>query len=95
MTTIIITIILCVISLVFNIFLITSLNINLKKIEIYESWILNYKEIVKETYLLLKQVDDKEIFEKDDEVGAVFSNIREIIQDLKEKTYEEDFNKKN
>lgn len=93
--TIIITIILCVISLVLNIFLITSLNINLKKIEIYESWILNYQEIVKETYLLLKEVDDKEIFEKDDEVGAVFSNIREIIQDLKEKTYEEDFNKKN
>ena len=93
--TIIITIILCVISLVLNIFLITSLNINLKKIEIYESWILNYQEIVKETYLLLKEVDDKEIFEKDDEVGAVFSNIREIIQYLKEKTYEEDFNKKN
>ena len=93
--TIIITIILCVISLVLNIFLITSLNINLKKIEIYESWIVNYQEIVKETYLLLKEVDDKEIFEKDDEVGAVFSNIREIIQDLKEKTYEEDFNKKN
>lgn len=93
--TLIITIILCVISLVLNIFLITSLNINLKKIEIYESWIVNYQEIVKETYLLLKEVDDKEIFEKDDEVGAVFSNIREIIQDLKEKTYEEDFNKKN
>ncbi len=93
--TIIITIILCVISLVLNIFLITSLNINLKKIQIYESWILNYQEIVKETYLLLKEVDDKEIFEKDDEVGAVFSNIREIIQDLKEKTYEEDFDKKN
>lgn len=93
--TLIITIILCVISLVLNIFLITSLNINLKKIEIYESWILNYQEIVKETYLLLKEVDDKEIFEKDDEVGAVFSNIREIIQDLKEKTYEEDFDKKN
>lgn len=93
--TIIITIILCVISLVLNIFLITSLNINLKKIEIYESWILNYQKIVKETYLLLKEVDDKEIFEKDDEVGAVFSNVREIIQDLKEKTYEEDFNKKN
>ena len=93
--TIIITIILCVISLVLNIFLITSLNINLKKIEIYESWILNYQKIVKETYLLLKEVDNKEIFEKDDEVGAVFSNIREIIQDLKEKTYEEDFDKKN
>jgi hypothetical protein len=93
--TIIITIILCVISLILNIFLITSLNINLKKIQIYESWILNYQEIVKETYLLLKEVDDKEIFEKDDEVGAVFSNIREIIQDLKEKTYEEDFDKKN
>lgn len=93
--TLIITIILCVISLVLNIFLITSLNINLKKIEIYESWIVNYQEIVKETYLLLKEVDDKEIFEKDDEVGAVFSNIREIIQDLKEKTYEEDFDKKN
>lgn len=93
--TIIIIIILFVISLVLNIFLLTSLKINLKKIEIYESWILNYREIVKETYMSLKKVDDKEIFEKDDDVGAAFSNIMEIIQDLQEKTYEEDFDKKN
>ena len=93
--TIIIIIILFVISLVLNIFLLTSLKINLKKIEIYESWILNYREIVKETYMSLKKVDDKEIFEKDDDVGAAFSNIMEIIQDLQEKTHEEDFDKKN
>jgi len=93
--TIIIISILFVISLVLNIFLLTSLKINLKKIEIYESWILNYREIVEKTYMSLKKVDDKEIFEKDDDVGAAFSNIMEIIQDLREKTYEEDFDKKN
>jgi len=80
------------ISLIINVLLLKLVNINLTKIEIYESWILEYKNQINETYEALKFVDEKQIFEKDDEVGFVFSNILEIIKDLRTKIYEEETN---
>ena len=35
-------------------------------------------------------MDEKQIFEKDDEVGFVFSDILEIVKDLRTKIYEEE-----
>ena len=67
-----------------------SVNINLTKVEIYETWILEYKNKIEETYQALKFVDEKQIFEKDDEVGFVFSDILEIVKDLRTKIYEEE-----
>ena len=77
------------ISLIINVLLLKLVNINLTKIEIYESWILEYKNKIEETYQALKFVDEKQIFEKDDEVGFVFSDILEIVKDLRTKIYEE------
>jgi len=77
------------VSIILNIFLIKATNVATDKIDEYESWILKYQGIVKETYYMLKMVDEKEIFERDDEVGFVFSNIVSIVNDLKEKTYVE------
>lgn len=88
MTVIILSLVLLV-SIVLNIFLIKATHLATDKIDAYESWILKYQVIVKETYSMLKMVDEKEIFERDDEVGFVFSNIVSIVNDLKEKTYVE------
>lgn len=84
-----ITIIVAVISIAVNIFLYRAVVVSTYRVEVYESWILNFKKNVKETYDALKFVDEREIFERDDEVGFVFSNIVEIISDLNEKTYVE------
>jgi len=75
--------------LIVNILLFKLVNINLTKVEIYETWILEYKNKIEETYQALKFVDEKQIFEKDDEVGFVFSDILEIVKDLRTKIYEE------
>ena len=83
-------IILLIISLIINVLLFKLFTINLTKVEIYEAWILEYKNQINETYQALKFVDDKQIFEKDDEVGFVFSDILEIIKDLKTKIYDEE-----
>jgi len=82
--------ILFIISLIGNIILFKLFRINLTKVDIYEAWILGYKNQIEETYQALKFVDEKQIFEKDDEVGFVFSDILKIIKDLRTKIYEEE-----
>ena len=81
-----------VVSLIGNILLFKLVRINLTKVEIYEDWILEYKNQIEETYQALKFVDEKQMFERDDEVGFVFSDILEIIKDLRTKIYEEEKN---
>ena len=88
MTLIIVSLVL-VVSIGFNIFLIKATHLASDKIDEYESWILGYQKTVQETYSMLKTIDEREIFERDDEVGFVFSNIVSIVNDLKEKTYVE------
>jgi len=85
--------ILFIISLIGNIILFKLFRINLTKVDIYEAWILGYKNQIEETYQALKFIDEKQIFEKDDEVGFVFSDILKIIKDLRTKIYEEETTK--
>jgi hypothetical protein len=55
------------------------------KIDIYEGWIVEFKDDVNDVYLHIKDIDDKQIFEKDDEVGATFSDLYLIIQKLNQR----------
>lgn len=78
-----------VISIIANVVLIKAFIVASYRIEVYEGWILAFQKNVKDTFRQLRYIDEKEIFERDDEVGFVFSNIVSIIDDLKEKTYAE------
>lgn len=73
-----------------SIFLFLALKKSLNKNEIYESWILEYQDDLMKTYIRLKDLDSRGIFEKDDEVGFVFSNILNTLEDLKDKIYVEE-----
>ena len=73
-------------SICVNIFLGYALDVNLDKIETYQNWLLNIKKEVSVTYSKLKDLDDKQMFEKDDDVGFVFSEIIKLIEKLKERT---------
>ena len=57
----------------------------LKKIEIYEDWAEEFRAEVDRVYTRLKEVDDRNLFEKDDDVGATFSDILRIAKDFNEK----------
>jgi len=54
----------------------------LKKIEVHEEWIEEYRTEIDNVYKRLKMVDDKNLFEKDDDVGFVFSEIQRVIQEF-------------
>lgn len=65
----------------------------LKKIEVHEELIEEYREEyrteidkyrteIENVYKRLKMVDDKNLFEKDDDVGFVFSEIQRVIQEF-------------
>jgi len=61
------------------------ININSDKITTYENWVIEFKKDVQQTYQQLKNVDNKNIFQKDDDVGFVFVQLLDIIEKLKDK----------
>ena len=73
-TYIIIFLFLVIVSLLYGI-----LNI-LKKLEYYEEFIINIKEKYQQLLNTIKEIDSKELFEKDDDVGGVFIQIKEEIE---------------
>ena len=66
-------------------YLINILNTSLDQNEQYAEWIIEFQKLVNSTYTKLKSVDDRNLFEKDDDVGFVFTNIVSLIENLKSK----------
>lgn len=62
------------------------INIGLDKIQTYENWIMEFGKDVQDTYNQLREVDNRQIFQRDDDVGFAFSQILLIIEKLKDKT---------
>ena len=52
----------------------------LQKIEYYEGFILNRRREYERLLNTIKEIDSKELFEKDDDVGSVFTQIKEEIE---------------
>lgn len=57
----------------------------LKKIEVYEEWLDMFRTEIDNVYARIKMVDDKNLFEKDDDVGFVFTEIVRITKEFDEK----------
>jgi len=64
----------------------------LNKLERYEEIVLEYDEFIEDETqrneaLLeaLRQIDNRQMFEKDDEVGSIFYQIKETIERFKQK----------
>lgn len=53
-----------------------------RKNTIYENWTEQMYEKLTKLQSDIKQIDDKQIFESDDEVGAVFKELVETIQEF-------------
>jgi hypothetical protein len=71
---------LLLLSIITNIFLVVSLKKSFNQIDILEDWLVEFRFLIKNTYNKLKSIDDKGIFEKDDEVGVLFTDLLEIIK---------------
>ena len=56
------------------------------RVETLSNWIEEYKDDVNATMDQLKKIDDRQIFQKDDDVGFVFSEILKLIEKLNKRT---------
>lgn len=54
----------------------------LNKISVYEDWVDYFKLEIEKTYVHLKEVDEKNLFDKDDDVGFVFSELLRIVDEF-------------
>lgn len=57
----------------------------IKKIETYEAWVSEFRTEVNQMYDRLKAVDDRNLFEKDDDVGGTFADILRITKEFNER----------
>lgn len=67
----------------------------INKTSVYEKWIVEFRRDVSDTVALMRDIDkqgtfssfinDKGNFESDDQVGQVFKNLMEVMNDLNEK----------
>jgi hypothetical protein len=82
-----------IIIFILSIFLIASLYLiwNLfSKLEVYEDIFESYDEFLSKKALAyeqllekMREIDSRQIFEKDDDVGSTFQGIKELIEDYK------------
>lgn len=78
--------VLLTISICVNIYLGISADRLYDKIDTLSNWMMEYKKQAENTLIKLKEIDDRQIFEKDDEVGFVFSEIVKLIEKLNKRT---------
>jgi len=62
--------------------LVYALRISEKKIEMYEEFITNRRISYQVLLNKIQELDNKQMFEKDDEVGVVFTEIKEEVQEF-------------
>ena len=81
---------LLVISAVLNVVLIYSSYVAVKKIEIYEDNIMRFYEGATKILRAARHLANREMFEKDDEVGTLFDQLIEVIGELRGIIYEKE-----
>jgi len=64
--------------------------VQLKKVEMYEAWVVSVRENVHDVYKEMISLDDKEWFRKDEDVGSVFSDLVELIDCLDQRVTDVD-----
>ena len=81
---------LLVISAVLNVALIYASYVAVKKIEIYEDSVMRFYEGAIQILRTSRQLDNREMFENDDEVGALFQQLITVIGELRGIIYEKE-----
>ena len=60
-----------------------------RKVERLETWVENYSQRIQDTKQVLDELDNKGTFEADDEIGVVFTAIKEAVDEINEITEQE------
>ena len=83
-------VVLLVISAVVNVALIYASYVAVTKLEIYEDNIMKFYIGVTGILSAARQLDNRKMFEKDDEVGALFQQLITVIGELRGIIYEKE-----
>ena len=65
----------------------------LNKVELLETWVEDFSDRVAGTWEEIKTIDSTSHFESDDEIGSIFTSIKQTIEELNQ-YIEEDTNAK-
>ena len=60
-----------------------------RKVERLETWVEDYAQRIQDTKQVLDELDNKGTFKADDEIGVVFTAIKEAVDELNEITEQE------
>ena len=60
-----------------------------RKVERLETWVEDYAQRIQDTKQVLDELDNKGTFQADDEIGVVFTAIKEAVDELNEITEQE------
>jgi len=63
-------------------------NLN-RKTELLETWVENFSDKVTQVQRELTEIDSTGHFEADDEIGTIFSSIKEVVNELNNFTEKE------
>lgn len=88
-------IIILALSICLNIFFGFAIYKSLSRIDLLETWIIDFKNSIIILYNNLKSIDNRGIFEKDDDVGILFDELSTLINDVVSKVIDEDNNTDN
>ena len=58
----------------------------MRKVERLETWVEDYAQRIQDTKQVLEEIDSKGSFEADDEIGVVFTAIKEAVDEINEIT---------
>ena len=61
----------------------------MRKVERLETWVEDYAQRIQDTKQVLEEIDSKGSFEADDEIGVVFTSIKEAVDEINEITQED------
>ena len=74
-----------VITILLTLLLASSVFLNItfvRRIRLYEGYIMITMQAMRSAYFRMKSIDDQGLFESDDEVGAIFSDLAESVYQL-------------
>ena len=57
-----------------------------RKVERLETWVEDYAQRIQDTKQVLDELDNKGTFKADDEIGVVFTEIKEAVDEINEIT---------
>lgn len=76
-----------IVSVIINCVLIYAAYNSMKKIEVLENAISDFYSRISITLHTMRMIDERQMFERDDEVGGIFNELTDVVNELRPLLY--------